>query len=97
MLYIGVTSELYFRIREPKQKYYPNSFFAKYNCNLLVFFEQFSSIEEVIIKEKQFKNWKRNWKINLINEIILIGMIYFLLWTNHKRVKTAINIEINSA
>ena len=68
VLYIGVTSELYFRIKEHKEKYYPNSFSARYNCHLLVFFEQFDSIEEAIIKEKQLKNWKRQWKINLINE-----------------------------
>lgn len=71
VLYIGVTSELYFRIKEHKEKYYPNAFPAQYNCNLLVFFEQFDSIEEAIIKEKQLKNWKREWKINLINEFNL--------------------------
>ncbi|GGI26566.1 GIY-YIG nuclease family protein [Pedobacter mendelii] len=65
VLYIGVTLELYFRIKEHKEKFYPNSFSAKYNCNLLVFFEQFSTIEEAIIREKQLKNWK----INLINEV----------------------------
>ncbi|WP_406825167.1 GIY-YIG nuclease family protein [Pedobacter sp. KACC 23697] len=69
VLYIGVTSELYFRIKEHKDKCYPNSFSARYNCNLLVFFEQFDSIEEAIIREKQLKNWKRAWKINLINEL----------------------------
>jgi len=69
VLYIGVTSELYFRIKEHKDKYHPNSFSARYNCNLLVFFEQFDSIEEAIIREKQLKNWKRAWKINLINEL----------------------------
>jgi len=37
VLYIGVTSELYFRVREHKDKYYPNSFSSKYNCNQLVF------------------------------------------------------------
>ncbi|TDG37872.1 GIY-YIG nuclease family protein [Pedobacter changchengzhani] len=69
VFYIGVTSELYFRIKEHKEKYYPNSFSAKYNCNKLVYYEQFSSIQEAILKEKQLKNWRRGWKINLINEL----------------------------
>jgi len=59
VLYIGVTSELFFRIKEHKEKYYPSSFTAKYNCDRLVYFEQFSTIEEAIAKEKQLKNWKR--------------------------------------
>ena len=67
VLYIGVTSELYFRSIEHKEKLYPKSFTAKYNCNKLVYYEQFSTIEEAISKEKQLKNWRRAWKINLIN------------------------------
>jgi putative endonuclease len=69
VLYIGVTSDLYFRVMEHKEKIYPNSFTAKYNCSKLVFFEQFSTIEDAIGKEKQLKNWKREWKLNLINSI----------------------------
>jgi putative endonuclease len=67
VLYIGVTSDLYSRIIEHKEKLYPNSFTAKYNCCKLVYYEQFITIEEAIGKEKQLKNWKRAWKINLIN------------------------------
>jgi len=67
VLYIGVTSDLYFRIKDHKEKLHPDSFTVKYNCNILVYFEQFSTIEEAIGKEKQLKNWKRSWKINLIN------------------------------
>lgn len=69
VLYIGVTSDLYFRIIEHREKKYPNSFTAKYNCHKLIYFEQFFDIEEAAIaKEKQLKNWRRQWKINLINE-----------------------------
>ena len=67
VLYIGVTSDLYTRIIEHKEKFYPNSFSAKFNCNKLVYYEQFSTIEEAIGKKKQLMNWKRAWKINLIN------------------------------
>lgn len=67
VLYIGVTSDLFSRIAEHKEKYYPSSFTAKYNCYKLVYYEHFMLIEEAIAKEKQLKNWKRQWKINLIN------------------------------
>jgi putative endonuclease len=67
VLYIGVTSDLFARIKEHRDKVHPKSFSAKYNCHILVYFEQFSSIEEAIAKEKQIKNWQRAWKINLIN------------------------------
>ncbi|WP_113663009.1 GIY-YIG nuclease family protein [Pedobacter nanyangensis] len=67
VLYIGVTSDLFSRIVEHKEKYYPSSFTAKYNCYKLVYYENFMLIEEAIAKEKQLKNWKRQWKINLIN------------------------------
>jgi len=69
VLYTGVTSELFFRIKEHKEKFYPKSFSAKYNCDVLVYYKQFSSIEEAIAKEKQVKNWQRAWKINLVNTI----------------------------
>lgn len=69
VLYTGVTSDLFFRIKEHKEKFYPKSFSAKYNCDILVYYEQFSSIEEAIAKEKQIKNWQRAWKINLIDTI----------------------------
>ncbi|RYX88775.1 GIY-YIG nuclease family protein [bacterium] len=67
VFYIGVTSDLYFRIKDHIDKVYLDSFTAKYNCIKLVYFEQISTIEDAIGKEKQLKNWKRAWKINLIN------------------------------
>ena len=69
VLYIGVTSNLYARVSEHKEKKYSDSFTAKYNCNKLVYYESFSRIEEAIIKEKQLKKWKREWKERLINEM----------------------------
>jgi putative endonuclease len=67
--YIGVTSDLYGRITEHKEKIYPKSFTAKYNCCKLVWFEAFDSIEEAIDREKQLKKWKRQWKIELIQKM----------------------------
>jgi putative endonuclease len=67
VLYIGVTSELFFRAKEHREKLYTKSFTAKYNLFKLVYFKQFITIEEAIAEEKRLKNWKRQWKINLIN------------------------------
>jgi putative endonuclease len=67
VLYTGVTSELFFRTRENREKFYTNSFTAKYNLFKLVYFTQFLTREEAIAEEKRLKNWKRQWKINLIN------------------------------
>ena len=66
VLYIGVTSDLYSRIVQHREKKYPQSFTARYNCNKLIYYEQFSTIIEAIGREKQLKNWKREWKIKLI-------------------------------
>ena len=68
VLYIGVTSRLYYRIIEHKEGKYKNSFSAKYNCHKLVYYESLPSIIEAIHREKQLKNWHRPWKINIINE-----------------------------
>ena len=67
VLYVGVTSNLKIRIQQHQTKEFSNSFTAKYNCNKLVFYELFSSIDEAIAREKNIKNWKREWKNELIN------------------------------
>jgi putative endonuclease len=66
VLYIGVTSNIEQRVYEHKSKVYHNSFTAKYNCDKLVYLECFNFIEEAIAREKNLKNWKREWKIELI-------------------------------
>lgn len=66
VLYTGVTSKLYTRILEHKNKIYPKSFTSRYNINKLVYFEFFLSIEEAIAREKQIKNGSRKKKIDLI-------------------------------
>jgi putative endonuclease len=69
VLYIGVTSNLKNRMHEHKMKFYPKSFASKYNCTILIYFESYASIEEAIAREKQLKNWKRIWKIELIKKV----------------------------
>lgn len=43
-----------------------DSFTKKYNLKNLVYFEIFDFIEDAIVREKQLKNWKRDWKVALI-------------------------------
>ena len=68
VIYIGVTSDLFSRITEHKNKIYPNSFTVKYNCNKLFYYEFYSTIDETIGFEKKLKKWNRAWKIELIEK-----------------------------
>lgn len=65
MLYIGVTSDLQKRIVEHKEGK-GSVFTKKYSLNALVYFEEFTSIIQAIAREKQLKNWHKEWKWNLI-------------------------------
>lgn len=68
-LYIGVTSDLMSRIYEHQNKIYPNSFTARYNLTICIYYEIFLSIEEAIDREKQLKRWSRQKKETLINRL----------------------------
>ncbi len=67
-LYIGVTNNIYRRVLEHKQKKV-DSFTAKYNITKLVYYESTTYIGVAIGREKQLKNWHRQWKINLIESV----------------------------
>ena len=69
VLYIGVTDNLEERVKEHKLKVYPKSFTARYNCDKLVYLEEIENGVEAAKREKQFKKWKRDWKIKLIEEM----------------------------
>lgn len=60
-----MTSNLMQRIFQHR-KGLTKGFARKYNLNRLVYFEQFDTMELAIAREKQLKNWHRDWKINLI-------------------------------
>ena len=68
VLYTGVTSALRNRIWEHKAKMAPRSFTARYNVDLLVYYEAYFDIGEAIAREKQIKGGSRQKKIDLINE-----------------------------
>lgn len=67
VFYIGVTSNIMNRVLNHK-KSIASVFSTKYNTRYLMYFEQFDDIRDAIKKEKQLKNWHRNWKINLIQQ-----------------------------
>jgi putative endonuclease len=68
-LYIGVTSNLPVRIMQHKQKLYPKSFSARYNCDKLVYYKWFDTIMAAIIEEKRLKGGNRKQKERLINDM----------------------------
>ena len=69
VIYIGVTDHIEKRVKEHKLKVYSKSFTSKYNCDKLIYLEEFENGEEASIRERQFKKWKREWKIKLIEAI----------------------------
>ncbi len=68
VLYIGVTSELITRVLEHKSRK-GSKFTKKYNCTDLVYYETYSTIDEAIVREKQLKNWHKDWKWNIIKKL----------------------------
>jgi putative endonuclease len=67
VLYVGVTGGIDDRMeRHISGK--GGKFSSKYNLNKLVYFEEFQYIEDAIKREKQLKNWHREWKIKLIEQ-----------------------------
>jgi putative endonuclease len=66
-LYTGVTSNLVKRVYEHKHNLV-DGFTKKYNIHLLVWYELHVTMYSAIQKEKMIKNWKRDWKVALIEQ-----------------------------
>jgi len=66
-LYIGVTNDLERRVWEHKQGL-AEGFTKKYGVKMLVYFEDFGSIHDAIHRETQMKKYRREWKLNLIQQ-----------------------------
>ncbi len=64
-LYVGVTSNLAKRVWEHKSKAVPG-FTTKYGVDRLVWYEAHEDWESAIQREKRIKEWKRDWKIEMI-------------------------------
>ncbi len=67
-LYIGVTSDLPARMAQHTQKLVPG-FTAQYNVTQLVYYERHETLDEAIAREKQLKEWRRLWKLRLIEQM----------------------------
>ncbi|MEJ8568638.1 GIY-YIG nuclease family protein [Elongatibacter sediminis] len=64
-LYVGVTSHLIRRIHQHRCSAVPG-FTQRYGLKRLVWFEPCDRMIDAIAYEKRLKNWKRSWKIKLI-------------------------------
>ena len=65
VLYVGVTNNLIRRVAEHKAKI-NKGFTDRYKCDTLVYYEAFELMVDAIAREKQIKNWKREWKNELV-------------------------------
>ncbi|MEM8772507.1 MAG: GIY-YIG nuclease family protein [Pseudomonadota bacterium] len=66
-LYTGSSDDLKKRIWEHKEEIFPG-FTTKYGVKTLVWFETHSSREGSLTRERQIKEWKRAWKLELIEK-----------------------------
>jgi putative endonuclease len=66
--YIGVTSNLAKRVAQHKMGI-GSVFTKKYRLTELVYYELIRGMKQAINREKELKNWKREWKLNLIRSI----------------------------
>jgi putative endonuclease len=66
-LYLGVTRDIVRRVYEHKSKAV-NGFSKRYDVDRLVWFELHDDPSAAIVREKQLKKWRRDWKIRLIEE-----------------------------
>ncbi len=66
-LYIGVTNDLARRSWEHREEIVPG-FTKKYGIKMLVYYEMFGDIDSAIHRETRLKKYKREWKLNLIEQ-----------------------------
>ena len=67
-LYVGVASDLARRVWEHKNDC-ADGFTKKHQLHQLVYMEPHEAMEEAIVREKRIKEWRRAWKINLIQSM----------------------------
>tara|TARA_R110000772_G_scaffold35991_40_gene86431 strand:- start:337 stop:615 length:279 start_codon:yes stop_codon:yes gene_type:complete len=66
-IYTGVTSNLLQRVYQHRQAVILG-FTKRHGLKRLVWFEMHETMETAILREKQIKNWKRKWKLALLEE-----------------------------
>lgn len=65
--YIGVTNDIERRVLEHKTGY-GSTFTKRYNLHDLLYYESIKGMQNAINREKQLKNWHKDWKWNLIKK-----------------------------
>jgi putative endonuclease len=68
VLYVGMTNDLARRLSEHKGKVVPG-FTKKYGVTLLVYYEEYESLDEAREREHVLKRWRRDWKFTLIEKL----------------------------
>ena len=66
-IYIGVTANLPRRAVQHREGT-GSEFTSRYGPNRLVHAEEYPTIDEAIAREKALKKWRRQWKIDLIEQ-----------------------------
>ena len=66
-LYVGVTADLGQRVWQHKSDL-TEGFTKRYGVHTLVWYEVHESMESAIRREKAIKEWKRAWKLELIEK-----------------------------
>ena len=64
-LYVGITSKLFGRVFEHKNKIIPG-FTSRYKFDMLVYYGEYSNVMSAIAREKEIKGWRREKKLRLI-------------------------------
>ncbi len=64
-LYVGVTSNLLARVFQHREGLIPG-FTQRYGVKYLVWYEMHETMEAAILREKRLKEWRRAWKVDLI-------------------------------
>ena len=67
-MYVGVTSHLARRVWQHKSDLV-EGFTKRYGVHTLVWYEVHDTMESAIAREKAIKEWKRAWKLALIEKV----------------------------
>lgn len=67
-LYLGVTSDLVQRAYQHREALI-DGFSKQYGCRNLVWYAAFDDIQDARARELQMKKWKRNWKLQAIEQV----------------------------
>ena len=67
-MYVGVTSDLQKRAWEHKSNFV-EGFTKRYGVHVLVWYELHDTMDSAITREKAIKEWKRRWKLQLIEQV----------------------------